>query len=174
MLWRRPPVSVCSNGPQGWATHLQQAMVPIQSYIQLRPLFLILILVFVLDLSHAVATQFPSIPPFSSTPFPPIPTPHAFVDLLPRLVALKAVDPTFWTTIMITGSVALCVPPFDKLGLPLHFVVCPPASIDFLGSAVKRKTRNYTRLPSARKAEMSRVRGAARPSTLFFCSELLG
>ena len=23
--------------PQGWATHLQQAMVPIQGYIQLRP-----------------------------------------------------------------------------------------------------------------------------------------
>ena len=25
------------TGPQGWATHLQQAMVPIQGYIQLRP-----------------------------------------------------------------------------------------------------------------------------------------
>ena len=30
---------------------------------------------------------------------------------------------------------------------------------------MKRKTRNYTRLPSASKAEMSRARGAARPST---------
>ena len=65
-----------------------------------------------------------------TTQFPPSP-PH-LVDLLPRLVALKAVDPTFLTTIMITGPVALCAPPFDKLGLPLHFVVCPPASVDFL------------------------------------------
>ena len=62
----------------------------------------------------------------------PFPTPHAFVDLPPRLVALKADDPTFLMTIMITGPVALCVPPFDTLGLPLHFAVCPPASVDFL------------------------------------------
>ena len=62
----------------------------------------------------------------------PIPTPHVMGDFLPRLVALKAVDPTFLKTTMITGPVALCVPPFDKLGRPLHFVVGPPALVELL------------------------------------------
>ena len=53
-------------------------------------------------------------------------------DFLPRLVAPKAVDPTFLKTTMITGPVALCVPPFDKLDLSLHFVVGPPVLIEFL------------------------------------------
>ena len=62
----------------------------------------------------------------------PIPTPHVMGDFLPRLVALKAVDTTILKTTMITGPVALCVPPFDKLGLPLHFVVGPPVLVEFL------------------------------------------
>ena len=62
----------------------------------------------------------------------PIPTPHVMGDFLLRLVALKAVDPTFLKTTMITGPVALCVPPFDKLGLSLHFVVGPPVLVEFL------------------------------------------
>ena len=56
------------------------------------------------------------------------------VDLLPRLVALKAVDPTFLTTILITGPVATCVPLFGKLGLQA-FCCLFPASVDYLPSA---------------------------------------
>ena len=62
----------------------------------------------------------------------PIPTPHVMGDFLPRLVALKAVDATFLKTTMIAGPVALCVPPFDKLSLSLHFVVGPSVLIVFL------------------------------------------
>ena len=112
-----PPCSCChfqgiaylTPGQPYWFTRcfgvISTPTLPLCFLFFLPPLVLILILVFVLDLFHTVATQFPSIPPFSSAPFPPIPAPHAFVDLLPRLVALKAVDPTFWTTIMITGPV---------------------------------------------------------------------
>ena len=63
------------------------------------------------------------------TPIPPFP--HVLGDLLPRLVALKAADPTFRTTIQITGPVATCVPPFDKLGLHciLLFVPSPLSAL---------------------------------------------
>ena len=73
-----------------------------------------------------------SIPPFSSTPFLPILTfPTCIGGPSSSTGGTKGDDSTSLTTIMITGPVAVCVLPFDKLGLPLHFVVCLPASVDF-------------------------------------------
>ena len=67
--------------------------------------------------------------PFSCYTLPPIPTPHAFVDLLPRLVALKADDPTFLTDYdhLVFHCILLFVPLLRLTSslLLAHFLASP-------------------------------------------------
>ena len=65
-------------------------------------------------------------PSFPSAPAPR-PSLYAVDGLSLRQVALKAVDPTYWTTLTITGPVALCAPPFGSLSLLADYP--PPSSL---------------------------------------------
>ena len=88
-----PPCSCChvlridflTPGQPHWFTWccgvISTSILPL-CFLILPPLFLILLLVLVLGLSHALATQLPSHCPFLDTPFPHIPHMHLWTFFL--------------------------------------------------------------------------------------------
>ena len=115
----RPGLSLWPVPPTTFTTFIVSHSFPPRPGLPLR-------LVSSSPLPPTVPFSLPLPSPFPHFPHFPPPSVHVLVDLLCRLVALKAVDPTSLMTHMITGPVAPCVPPFGKFGPHLHIVVCPP------------------------------------------------